>query len=112
MLASLDHPGIVPVYDVGCTEDGTWYLVSKLVRGTDLGKRLRETRFGPGPAAELIARVAEALHHAHERRLVHRDIKPANILLDSSGNPVVADFGLALREEDFGQGPAFAGTPA
>ncbi|TMQ32095.1 MAG: hypothetical protein E6K70_20445, partial [Planctomycetota bacterium] len=41
MLASLDHPGIVPVYDVGCTEDGTWYLVSKLVRGTDLGKRLR-----------------------------------------------------------------------
>jgi serine/threonine protein kinase/formylglycine-generating enzyme required for sulfatase activity len=112
MLASLDHLGIVPVYDAGRTEDGTCYLVSKLVPGSDLAKHLRETRFAPAAAAELVARVAEALHHAHQRGLVHRDIKPANILLDPDGNPVVTDFGLALRDEDFGQGPAFAGSPA
>jgi formylglycine-generating enzyme required for sulfatase activity len=111
MLASLDHPGIVPVYDIGRTEEGTRYVVSKLVPGSDLSTKLRETRFTPGAAAALIARVAEALHHAHQRHLIHRDIKPANILLDIDGNPVVADFGLALREEEFGQGPAFAGTP-
>src|SRR5207245_9094521 len=97
MLASLDHPGIVPVYDVGRTQDGTCYLVSKLVAGIDLGKRLRQSRLAATAAAELIARVAEALHHAHQRGLVHRDIKPANILLDPEGNHVVAHFGIAPR---------------
>ena len=59
-----------------------------------------------------MATVAEALHHAHKQGLVHRDIKPGNILLDKSGKPFVADFGLALREQDVGKGPRYAGTPA
>ena len=54
---------------------------------------------------ELVATVAEALHYAHKQGLVHRDIKPGNILLDTSGKPFVADFGLALREQDVGKGP-------
>ena len=59
-----------------------------------------------------MATVADALHHAHTRGLVHRDVKPANILIDASGRPCVADFGLALKDEDFGKGGGLAGTPA
>jgi formylglycine-generating enzyme required for sulfatase activity len=112
VLAGLDHPGIVPVYDVGRTEDGVCYVVSKLIEGMDLRARLGQGKLAQVQAVALAAQVAEALHHAHQRGLVHRDIKPANILLDSQGQPVVADFGLALREEDFGTGPRLAGTPA
>jgi serine/threonine protein kinase/formylglycine-generating enzyme required for sulfatase activity len=111
VLASLDHPGIVPVYDVGRTDDGLCYLVSKFIEGQDLATQLRAAKIGQDEAARIIASVAEALHHAHERGLVHRDIKPGNILLDCDGRTYVADFGLALREEDFAQGPTFAGTP-
>src|SRR5262245_14843446 len=110
MLATLDHPGIVPVHDVGRTADGLYYVVSKFVAGQDLQARLRQARPPCAAAAALVAQVAEALHHAHCRGLVHRDVKPANILLDEQGRPVVADFGLALR--DFGTGPQLAGTPA
>ena len=63
-------------------------------------------------SAELVATIADALHYAHSRGLVHRDIKPANILIDAAGKPCVADFGLALRDEDFGKGGGVAGTPA
>jgi serine/threonine protein kinase/formylglycine-generating enzyme required for sulfatase activity len=110
-LAGLDHPGIVPVYDVGRTEDGLCYLVSRFIEGRDLAARLRRGRPPRAEAVEVVARVAEALHHAHGRGLVHRDVKPANVLLDAAGRPVVADFGLALREEDFGKRPGLAGTP-
>jgi serine/threonine protein kinase/formylglycine-generating enzyme required for sulfatase activity len=111
MLAGLDHPGIVPVHDVGRTPDGLCYLVWKLIEGSDLGTRFEQSRPSRREAAAIIAGVAEALHHAHQCGLVHRDIKPANILLDSRAHPIVVDFGLALREEDLGQGPASAGTP-
>jgi formylglycine-generating enzyme required for sulfatase activity len=112
VLASLDHPGIVPVYHFGRTDDGGCYLVSKLIEGTDLQTRLRAGPLPRDGAVELVACVATALHHAHTRGLVHRDVKPANILLDAGGRPVVVDFGLALREEEVGTGPTTAGTPA
>ena len=112
VLASLDHPNIVPVHDVGTTSDGLCYVVSKLIEGCDLASKIKEARPPYTQAAELVATVAAALHYAHRRGLVHRDIKPGNILLDTSGKVYVADFGLALKEEDFGKGAGFAGTPA
>jgi serine/threonine protein kinase len=111
-LARLDHPRIVPIHDVGRTEDGLCYVVSKYVEGSDLAERNRQRRCSFRESAELVAVVAEALHHAHTRGLVHRDIKPANILIDPQGQPWVADFGLALREEDYDKKAQLAGTPA
>jgi serine/threonine protein kinase/formylglycine-generating enzyme required for sulfatase activity len=114
ILASLDHPNIVPVFDAGQTADGLCYVVSKVIDGADL-----KTAFKAGCAgstrreiAALIAAIADALQHAHQRGLVHRDVKPGNILVDRAGKAFLADFGLALREEDFGTGPEYAGTPA
>lgn len=111
-VASLEHPHIVPVYDVGSSDLHPLFVVSKYVEGADLATILKGSRFSWRQAAELVASVAEALHCAHKRGLVHRDIKPANILIDLKGKPYVLDFGLAMREEDAGRGPRFAGTPA
>ncbi|MFO1041030.1 MAG: protein kinase [Planctomycetaceae bacterium] len=111
-VAGLDHPNIVPVYDVGSTADCPCYVVSKYVEGTDLATRLKQHRLKYREAAGLVAIVAEALHHAHKQGLVHRDVKPGNILIGTDGKPYVVDFGLALREEDIGKGPKYAGTPA
>jgi serine/threonine protein kinase/formylglycine-generating enzyme required for sulfatase activity len=111
-VAGLDHPNIVPVFDVGSTEDYPCFVVLKYIDGTDLATRLKKAPLSRNEAVELVATVAEALHHAHKQGLVHRDIKPGNLLLDQSGKPYVADFGVALREQDVGKGPRYAGTPA
>jgi serine/threonine protein kinase/formylglycine-generating enzyme required for sulfatase activity len=111
-VSNLDHPNIVPVFDVGSTELFPCYVVSKYIDGTDLANRLKQSRLPLNEVVEVVATVAEALHHAHKQGLVHRDIKPGNLLLDKSGKPFVADFGLALREQDVGKGPRYAGTPA
>ncbi len=87
------------------TLDGKCFVVSKYVEGSDLRARIKQSRLSQVEAVRVAVAVAEALHHAHQRNLVHRDIKPGNILLDKQGNPIVTDFGLALREEDFGKGP-------
>jgi len=113
-VASLDHPGIVPVYDIGSTDDHPCFVVSKYIEGMDLATKLKQRkqrRLKYRQAAELIATVAEALHYAHKQGIVHRDIKPSNILIGTDGQPYVVDFGLALREENIGRGPKFAGTP-
>jgi serine/threonine protein kinase len=104
VLAKLDHPHIVPVFDVGRADDGLCFVVSKLVVGSDLAQSMQRARPSARDSARLVATIANALHYAHSRGLVHRDIKPANILIDLSGEPCVADFGLALRDEDFGTG--------
>jgi len=110
-VANLDHPNIVPVFDVGSTEQFLCYVVSKFIDGTNLATRVKQSRLPLSATVELVATVAETLHHAHKQGLVHRDIKPGNILLDKNGKPFVGDFGLALREQNIGKGPRFVGTP-
>ncbi|HEY6563846.1 MAG TPA: protein kinase, partial [Pirellulaceae bacterium] len=112
VAARLDHPGIVPVYDVGRLPDGRLFLVSKYVAGTDLRSRFREFGCDPRTAARLVADLADGLAVAHREGIFHRDVKPENILLDAEGRPLLTDFGLALREEETGAGAHFVGTPA
>jgi serine/threonine protein kinase len=111
ILASLDHPHIVPVFDVGTADDGLPFIVSKLIEGSDLASHIRAAHPSFSQAAALVAAIAEALHYAHRKGLVHRDIKPGNILIDAAGQPYLADFGLALKEEDFGREAGLSGTP-
>jgi len=111
LVAGLDHRNIVPVFDVGRTDDGSCYVVSKFIDGCNLSQAVHDRRPSHVETAQLISIVAEALHYAHRRGLVHRDIKPGNILVDASGTPFVVDFGLALTDDDFGKGSGYAGTP-
>src|SRR5262249_20073317 len=99
-VAGLDHSNVVPVFDVGSTDDCHCFVVSKYIDGSTLKERVHASRLSVEEAADLVATIAEALHCAHKQGLVHRDIKPGNILMDRSGKPYVADFGLALREQD------------
>src|SRR5262245_10609173 len=112
--AKLDHPGIVPVYEVG-EIDGRPYFSMKHVRGTTLAQRLVEGPLPPREAARILASVARAIHFAHMRGVLHRDLKPSNILLDERGEPHVTDFGLAKQLTDAAtitKTGAVLGTPA
>jgi WD40 repeat protein/serine/threonine protein kinase len=125
--AGLDHPNIVPIYEVGEHEDRP-YFAMKLVEGGNLAGRVAEYRDRPRAAAGLVAAVAWAVHHAHQRGILHRDLKPANILLSfgrarpaAAGRarlddvaPMVSDFGLAKRlqgDARLSQSGAVIGTP-
>jgi len=97
--AHLEHPGIVPIYEVG-QYGGQHYFSMGFVEGQSLSQRLARGPLPSRQSAELIARVSDAIGYAHERGVIHRDLKPANILLDRDGNPRVTDFGLAKKVED------------
>jgi WD40 repeat protein/serine/threonine protein kinase len=114
--ASLDHPSIVPVYEAGECE-GQPFFSMKLIEGVSLAQRLASLEF-PMPqreAAELLAKLARAVHYAHQRGILHRDIKPGNVLLDAQGEPYLTDFGLAKLVENSStltRTMAMLGTPS
>ena len=82
------------------------------VEGGDLSTHLARGRPEPVESAQIVMALAEALHYAHSRGLVHRDIKPANVLIDPPWKPLLTDFGVALRDKDFGRGSKLVGTPS
>src|SRR5438874_1177333 len=96
--ARLEHPGIVPIHEVG-ERDGSCYFSMKFVEGGQLDEVVRRAPMSIRRAVELIAKVARTVHYAHEHGILHRDIKPGNILLDAKGEPHLTDFGLARLVE-------------
>jgi eukaryotic-like serine/threonine-protein kinase len=112
-VAQLDHADIVPLYEAG-HEGGQHYFTMRLMEGGSLAERIASAGLTSRQAAEVIARIARALHFAHQRGILHRDVKPANILFDLEGHPHVGDFGLASPLEPgaaISRLDAVAGTP-
>ncbi len=113
-VARLDHPNIVPLYEVGEHASGVYFSM-KLIEGGSLAEQLPWFVSDLRSAAAVVATVAHAVHHAHQRGVLHRDLKPSNILLDEEGRPYVTDFGLARRLEgdsSLTQSGAVVGTPS
>jgi serine/threonine-protein kinase len=111
-IASLDHPNIVPIYEVGEVA-GRHFFSMKLMEGGSLAGQQERSPADPRSAARMVATVARAVHHAHQRGILHRDLKPANIMLDRDETPHVTDFGLAKRldvKDSLSQSGAVVGT--
>jgi serine/threonine-protein kinase len=94
-VASLDHPNILPIYEVGVSGDGLPFFSMKFAPGGSLLSGRKVFREEPRQAVRLIAKVARAIEYANNEGILHRDLKPGNILLDGHGEPLVSDFGLA-----------------
>jgi serine/threonine protein kinase/Flp pilus assembly protein TadD/TolB-like protein len=93
--ASLDHPNILPIYEVSESEDGLPFFSMKFAPGGTLQQIAPALRTEPRQCVALVAKIARAVQYAHSRGILHRDLKPGNILLDGRGEPLVSDFGLA-----------------
>ncbi len=111
-VARLKHPNIVPIHTWG-EHEGQPFFVMEFLEGGSLAKKLGKSHWTPRKSAELVATLAAAVHHAHERGILHRDLKPANVLLDEKGQPYLTDFGLArdLNAGSATRAGAIAGTP-
>jgi serine/threonine protein kinase/tetratricopeptide (TPR) repeat protein len=111
--ASLDHPNICTVFEVGESPEGELYLVMALYEGQTLAARLAEGPLSPGQATDIAVQIAQGLVHAHEFGIVHRDVKPSNIFLTKGGLAKLLDFGVARHELDLqSTGTLLVGTPA
>src|SRR6184192_4159309 len=113
-VASLDHPNILPIYEVSESEEGLPFFSMKFAGGGSLLEAAPALRREPRRAVALMAKVARALQYAHDQGILHRDLKPGNILLDGHGEPLVSDFGLAKWLEPMGdltRTPSIFGTP-
>ncbi|XZE51525.1 protein kinase domain-containing protein [Planctomycetaceae bacterium SH139] len=96
--ANLDHPGIVPIYEIG-QHEGQHFFAMGFIEGQSLQQRIQDGPLPPREAAELLHRITQAIAYAHSQGVIHRDLKPANVLLDKQDNPKVTDFGLAKNLE-------------
>ena len=111
LVALLEHPHIVPLYDYWRDPDGA-YLVTRWLRGGSLREALDRGPWNPEPAGRLIGQVGAALSYAHRRGVVHRDVKPANVLLDEDGNGYLGDFGIASRLTEDNERTPVSSSPA
>jgi len=112
--AGLDHSGIVPVYEIG-EHDGQAFFAMKYIDGGSLVQNVDRFRADPRAAVTMLASVARAVNHAHQRGVLHRDLKPANILIDEAGQPLITDLGLAKTttgDSELTRTGAVLGTPS
>lgn len=113
MVAALEHPSIVPIYDVG-DEDGQPYFVMRYMTGGSLSDGIEKGRFSVQDTARIVEKIAKGLAYSHRKGIIHRDLKPDNILFDDTGDPFISDFGVAKLTEASGglTGSGVIGTPA
>ena len=113
IIAKLEHPSIVPVYDVG-EENNQPYFVMRFMNGGSLSERIKAGIMSVSDAARILDQIAPGLDEAHAKGFVHRDLKPSNILFDSKGIPYISDFGIAKISQGSGTmtGSGIIGTPA
>jgi eukaryotic-like serine/threonine-protein kinase len=107
ILGRLHHVGIAQLYEAGATEAGQLYFAMEFIRGLPVGEHVRIRGLTASASLQLIARVCDAVQHAHEQGVIHRDLKPANVLVDDAGRPKVLDFGV-----DHATGAGFLDTTA